>query len=154
MSIFTNNNFKDVVEFHEKFAVPTAARPSFLGAELQEFREKFLEEELEEFKHACILGHMEDAADALVDLVYVALGTAHMMGLPWQTLWNEVQRANMSKERALSAKQSTRGTAFDVVKPIGWTPPSHTAALLQDAEVVSEGAEQFPTFTGYKDLTA
>jgi predicted HAD superfamily Cof-like phosphohydrolase len=64
-------------------------------------------------------------ADALIDLVYVAMGTAHLLGLPWEALWNEVQIANMRKVRAAAdASDSKRGSAFDVVKPPGWQPPN------------------------------
>jgi predicted HAD superfamily Cof-like phosphohydrolase len=62
-------------------------------------------------------------ADALVDIVYVAMGTAYMMGLPWQQLWDEVQRSNMDKVRASDASQSKRKNSLDVVKPQGWVGP-------------------------------
>jgi predicted HAD superfamily Cof-like phosphohydrolase len=142
-----SENFKDVQAFHEKFNVPRAERPSFLPYELLQFRVKFMLEELQEFNtatgnHFTIVMdqhrpydpmrsplNMHEAADALVDLVYVALGTADMMGLPWQQLWDEVQRKNIAKVRAVSAQQSKRGTVYDVVKPHGWTPPDHFPAL-------------------------
>lgn len=41
----------------------------------------------------------------------------------WNTLWDDVQRANMSKVRAKSAAESKRGSAWDVVKPAGWIGP-------------------------------
>ncbi len=95
-------------------------------------------------------------ADALVDLVYVALGTAHMHALPWQKLWDDVQRANMSKERCgidhhfesdpddprcgyrhdkgyrcnqPKAKHSLRGNALDVIKPANWKGPDPHGVL-------------------------
>jgi predicted HAD superfamily Cof-like phosphohydrolase len=45
-------------------------------------------------------------------------------------LWDDVQRANMSKERATSVSQSKRGSTFDVIKPKGWVPPA-TAAIIE-----------------------
>jgi predicted HAD superfamily Cof-like phosphohydrolase len=126
-----SNNFQDVVDFHKKFGVPHAVRPSFLDAKTHEFRVKFMQEELTEFCEAAMSDNMEDMADALVDLVYVALGTAHMMGLPWDKLWDEVQRANMSKQRAATAGDSKRGTSLDVIKPPGWTAPNHKPALAE-----------------------
>ena len=41
----------------------------------------------------------------------------------WDELWNDVQHANMSKERALKATDSKRGSTYDVIKPVGWVPP-------------------------------
>lgn len=62
--------------------------------------------------------------DGLIDLVYVAYGTAHFMGYPWRKGWRLVQRANMAKVRAKAdASNSLRGHALDVVKPEGWTAP-------------------------------
>lgn len=119
----------DVRAFHLKFGVAMATKPSWLSEEGQEFRRKFMQEELDEWSEACEHRDMELAADALVDLAYVVHGTALMMGLPWPLLWSEVQRANMAKERAKSASDSKRGTRLDVIKPEGWTPPSHALAL-------------------------
>jgi hypothetical protein len=107
------NDFDDVGEFHRKFNLPVASDglPRELTRDELEFRLKFLIEELEEYAHAVgydlyteLNRHHErqdlpKAFDALIDLVYVALGTAHLHRFPWQEGWNEVQRANVTKER-------------------------------------------------------
>jgi len=127
-------NFNDVGDFHEKFGLPfvesnnTINLPGDTGAEkndaLMQFRIKFMEEELTEFIQGYEFKDIAQMADALVDLSYVVLGTAHMLGLPWQELWDDVQRANMTKERAASdGSNSKRGSSFDVVKPEGWVGP-------------------------------
>lgn len=41
----------------------------------------------------------------------------------WDELWDDVQRANMSKERATDPSQSKRGSSYDIIKPAGWVPP-------------------------------
>lgn len=120
---------EDVRLFQEKFGTPMASRPSLLDQKAFDFRVKFLGEELEEFVVSHTAGDLISAADALVDLAYVLHGTALMMGLPWEDLWKEVQRANMTKERATSAAQSKRGSAIDVIKPPGWKGPDHTQFL-------------------------
>jgi predicted HAD superfamily Cof-like phosphohydrolase len=146
----TMTNFQDVVAFHEKFGVPHVKRPSFLDEGALSFRLKFMQEELDEFALGAVKENMEDMADALIDLVYVALGTAHMMGLPWDKLWDEVQRANMSKQRASSAGESKRGTSLDVIKPAGWTAPNHVPALAEfyvpPHGVYSIGSVQYDLF--------
>lgn len=123
----------DVAAFQAKFDVPMAPKPAFLDAAAGTFRIDFMMEELSEFVEAVETRDLEKAADALVDLVYVAHGTALMMGLPWTQLWDEVQRANMAKERAANAGQSKRKrkSSLDVIKPPGWTPPDHSVALRQ-----------------------
>lgn len=119
----------DVRQFQEKFGVPMADKPSLLDQKTFDFRRKFMQEELNEFSDSHVEGDLIGAADALVDLVYVVHGTALMMGLPWEDLWNEVQRANMTKERAATAAQSKRGSALDVIKPPGWKGPDHAQFL-------------------------
>lgn len=117
------SNYEDVCAFHEKFGLNSPIKPTLLDQDTLAYRLKFLEEELFEFRVSSIGDDLPGMADALIDLVYVAMGTAYMMGLPWQSLWNEVQRANMSKVRASSAEQSKRGSSLDVVKPAGWVGP-------------------------------
>lgn len=81
---------------------------------------------------------LADGADALADLVYVALGTAHLMRLPFDAVWAEVQRANMAKERATGADdpRSKRRHSLDVVKPPGWKAPDHWPAIYERALAV------------------
>ena len=127
------SNFEDVSLFHAKFDLHQSRSdpgPQKVPLDVFEFRLRFLYEELHEFEDAWANRNEADLADALIDLVYVAMGTAHIFGFPWQELWDEVQRANMSKVRATSSEQSTRRSKFDVVKPKGWTPPN-IAAVLQ-----------------------
>ena len=144
----SDSNFDDVGRFHTKFGLPanepdTRGEPREFTKEMVLFRAKFLLEEVEEFCEAAglriILDEMGKASvedtyrdgavdhpqafDALLDVTYVAMGTAHLFGYPWQAGWDEVQRANMTKVRAQSSGESKRGTSLDVVKPDGWTPP-------------------------------
>lgn len=51
----------------------------------------------------------------------------------WLELWADVQRANMSKERAQKASDSKRGSTWDVVKPQGWVGPQTEAIIAKHA---------------------
>jgi len=124
------SNFEDVVEFHRKFSVPIGEFPQLLTKEDYDFRLGFMYEELEEFEKAHESGDLAGAADALIDLVYVALGCAAWMGLPWQELWNDVQRANMSKVAQAVANDANARHKFDVRKPEGWVPPKGKEIIL------------------------
>ena len=146
----SDSDFNDVGKFHKKFGLPSAEHPGprEIDKELIEFRLNFLLEELEEFASACGyylstagpgLKFREDhettkidhtkAFDALIDLNYVSLGTAHLLGYPWPVGWNAVQQANMKKERAVKKEQSARGSLWDVVKPKEWQPPDIKSVL-------------------------
>lgn len=113
----------DVSDFHKKFGLSYTDGPRELPASLAHFRSGFLAEELTEYCRACESGDLEGQLDALVDLVYVAVGTAYLQGFDFQAAWDRVHTANMAKVRAERAEQSKRGSKFDVVKPAGWTAP-------------------------------
>lgn len=123
------SNFSDVTDFHNKFSIPISSTPVLLDPITMDYRLKFLTEEMSEIVKGYYERDIHQVADGLIDLVYVAMGTAVMMGLPWEKLWDEVQRANMSKVRTPSAKASKRGNAFDVIKPEGWKQPDFTQYL-------------------------
>lgn len=120
------SHYHDVVKFHIKFGLIIDTRPALLDEKTAMFRSMFMLEELSEFMQAQQKGDVPKALDALIDLVYVAYGTAIMMGISpecWATAWDEVQQANLKKERAPNAVYSKRGSSLDVVKPEGWQPP-------------------------------
>lgn len=126
------SNFTDVGDFHRKFGLHASdLKPGLevMDESTYQFRFKFLLEELDELEEAWDEGDSAKMFDALIDLVYVAMGTAHLLGFPWQEGWDAVQAANMSKQRAQRAEQSMRGSALDVIKPEGWTPPDIEAVL-------------------------
>ena len=129
----------DVLEFMRKFGQMPSTKhgrelphvPRHLTVRKLVERFKFMEEELHEFKlaidevQAGRSYNLGELADALVDLVYVAKGTANLLGLPWAALWNDVQRANMAKVRGVGK----RGNLVDCIKPVGWVPPKTNDVL-------------------------
>jgi phosphoribosyl-ATP pyrophosphohydrolase len=131
--------------FNQKVtALPIPAVPTMLGADRQEWAMAALKEELVEFEDACEAGDVVEAADALVDLVYFALGRLIEMGVPPLAVMDGVQEANMVKRRGeLSKRPGSLGC--DAVKPEGWTPPDHSWLLnlqLTDLRAFAEGAAQ------------
>lgn len=120
----TTKMMNHVAEFHDKFEVPTLDVPGFLDKETMQFRINFLQEELDEIKKAYKAGNLEDFLDGLVDLVWVALGTAHVCCLPFNQAFDEVYAANMRKVKAETALSSKRGFGGDIVKPEDWQGPN------------------------------
>lgn len=165
----------DVGKFHRRFNLdhtlsPHGVGPRELTPELLTFRTKFMREELHEFEEAAAAGDHAKMFDALLDLVYVAHGTAHLLGYPWDAGWREVQLANMAKVRcALDHKfikspvddpenlcvhvmlnglclrpqheHSLRGNVHDVIKPPGWEPPNIAVILWALGWKVDVGGE-------------
>ena len=127
----------DISQFHERFRLEYAGKPRYLPDELLAFRGKFMAEELGEYfglediaskdfqAMMLALYHrppLVDQLDALVDLVYVAIGTAYLQGFDFREAWRRVHAANMHKVRALRDIDSKRESVYDVVKPSGWLP--------------------------------
>lgn len=117
--LFGPDEFKDVRAFHRKFGLLHSRTPGHLTKRKLNERIDCMYEELLEFRKAVSTQNLAEQADALVDLVYFAKGTAVMLGLPWEDLWMEVQCANMRKVPGVTK----RGHAVDVTKPPGWQPP-------------------------------
>jgi len=136
---------EQVMEFMEKFnhmfltgqGVPLHRHPPTNHPRhltLRKLQERFVqmqEELIEEFYDGMHEQSLEKMADALIDLVYFAKGTANLLGLPWEELWNDVHSANMRKVRG----EKTRGGMLikvDCVKPPGWVGP-RTLDILKAA---------------------
>jgi predicted HAD superfamily Cof-like phosphohydrolase len=140
----------DLAEFHRQYDLFYDGPPRALPDDLQSFRIKFLREELEEYMKAVnalhtarlikmhpddITLHLADALDALVDLVYVALGTAQFHGFDFHEAWQRVHEVNMTQKRRANGdgSDSKRGTSYDVVKIHPFTPPDHTDLVREHA---------------------
>jgi predicted HAD superfamily Cof-like phosphohydrolase len=120
--------FDCVKQFHATVLGIQDTTPTFtLPVEFSQ-RVHFLEEELEELELAHSNKDMVGVADALADLVYVAIGTAHMMGIDFEQVFKAVHAANMQKLRGITK----RGMVYDAIKPEGWVgPESKIEAILR-----------------------
>lgn len=118
------DQFGLVKAMHEHFKIPMQQTPGLLDEETMDFRLKFLDEELNEIRDAWAVGDIEEIADGLIDLCIVALGTAAMMGLPFNDMFVEVHEANMRKVRVEHPSESKRGNGFDLKKPVDWKGPN------------------------------
>ncbi|HEY8780122.1 MAG TPA: hypothetical protein VIM16_00765 [Mucilaginibacter sp.] len=154
----------DVASLHNKMGHNKFRneKPGFLNDDFMKMRLDFAMEELLELGTACGfefeggMGQGEffrgkgarnlcDALDAIIDKVYVDLGTADLMGFRnpvppavkdglemtiWFTAWSRVHRANMLKEPVANARESSRGFGIDLKKPIGWIKPQFRDLLI------------------------
>jgi len=123
---YVDHETLDVRQFLDKFGHITNNHPVHLTKRKLIERHECMLEELNEFKDGVDFQDLGAMADALIDLVYFAKGTAIMLGLPWETLWADVQSANMDKVPGVGK----RGHTVDVVKPHGWIPPQTDSILV------------------------
>lgn len=126
----------DIIAFRRKFDLPLPQYVTPPDVSVFTFKINHLEEEIAELKDAFsdpqlnIDNKMAGIADALVDLAYVAIGTAVGWGINFDECWHQVHAANMRKERAKpDGSNSKRGNGLDIVKPEGWIGPDILAAI-------------------------
>lgn len=138
--VSTFDPVRDIELFHQRFRLGYEGKPRLLDDELRKFRSLFMHEELTEYDYYSDGVHevqyrLEGCLDALVDLVYVALGTSYLHGFNFREAWRRVQDANMVKVRAERRDDSKRGSTFDVVKPPGWVAPDHSDLVREHAHL-------------------
>jgi len=88
-----------VAEFHRTFKHPVEASPVIPAKERCALRVALIQEELKELEEAIQNEDIVEVADALCDIQYVLSGAVLEFGLgkKFRSLFDEVQRSNMSK---------------------------------------------------------
>ena len=91
-----------------------------------EFRIDFLREELDETEAALVSMDSEDIVDGLIDLCVVAIGTLDAFGVDPYKAWDEILRANLSKEVGVKPERPNPMGLPDLIKPEDWEGPDHS----------------------------
>ena len=88
-----------VAEFHKTFKHPVLDKPAIPGEDRCKLRVALIAEELKELEVAILEKDIVSVADALCDIQYVLSGAILEFGLgdKFKSLFDEVQRSNMSK---------------------------------------------------------
>lgn len=125
-----NNWHNDIHDMHAKFGVHEWMEKNKDDTELMQkfmdFRLKFLEEELNETRAAATYDrNAEEVVDGLIDLCVVAIGTLDAFGVDAQKAWESVHTANMAKQVGVKESRPNPLGLPDLIKPEGWTGPSH-----------------------------
>jgi predicted HAD superfamily Cof-like phosphohydrolase len=126
----------DMVAMHTKFGVNPVVREfdQTKARAFLEFRIKFLKEELDEMQKALddfdagnidAITAADDIVDAAIDLCVVAIGTLDAYDVNADEAWNRVWEKNMEKEVGVKASRPNPLGLPDLVKPEGWTAPTH-----------------------------
>ena len=130
MTMFTN--FEEVARAYRHFEIHNyGGPPHHIPRQHEVFRLRALQEELTELNDGYKNHDLEAIADALVDLVVFALGTAVVHDLPWEPLFAEVMRANMEKIPGEGNKFRRVDGVVDLLKPDNWRPPDILRTLQQ-----------------------
>jgi len=121
---------QDIHDMHTKFGVRDAVQKfdSVMLRTFLRFRLDFLHEELGETEKAAQSGiplDPEEVVDGLIDLCVVAIGTLDALGVDPHEAWDEVHKANMTKEVGVKESRPNPLGLPDLIKPEGWVGPSH-----------------------------
>jgi predicted HAD superfamily Cof-like phosphohydrolase len=113
-----DKNWEQVRAFHLAFDNPYSDTPKFLDSKRANLRYCWMLEELDEFIAS---DEIVEQADAMIDLIYFALGTLVEMGIKPDKLFDIVHSANMSK--LWEDGKPHFNEQGKVIKPKGWNDP-------------------------------
>ncbi len=104
------DSLNQVAEFHRTFKHPIEPEPCIPSEQRCQLRVSLIAEELKELEEAIQNNDLVEVADALCDIQYVLSGAVLEFGLgeKFRTLFDEVQRSNMSKScRSMEEAEAT-----------------------------------------------
>jgi len=110
-----NDYFERVKAFHLKYGFLFNEKPALIPIELAGNRRSWLLEEIKELEEAEKKGDIVGIADALGDIMYLTFGTAVCYGIPIDSVFNEIDRSNMTKSQGDMKGKAVKG--FDYVSP-------------------------------------
>lgn len=138
----------DISEMHTKFGVREVIEKLDREKLLKflKFRLDFLREELDEarsaydklveiqsktdmdpaYREKLVTENGDDVVDAMIDLCVVAIGTLDAFQVDAYEAWARVHDKNMEKEPGIKPERPNPLGLPDLIKPAGWTPPSHS----------------------------
>lgn len=126
----STNWFKDMQDMHKKYGVDKWMNEEKKSDwsrlnKYMDFRIKMMQEELDETKAAFKNKNQEEVVDGIIDLCVFAIGTLEVFGVDANKAWDQVYKANMSKEVGIKEGRPNPLGLPDLVKPEGWEGPTH-----------------------------
>jgi len=107
---------EEVQTFLTKFGLSYKGSPQSLHATIKADRIKHMREEISEYSYA---KNKEEELDAIIDIIYLAIGTGLMQGFDIEEAFKRVHQANM--KRIKNPVITDKGGIF---KPKGWQAPN------------------------------
>jgi predicted HAD superfamily Cof-like phosphohydrolase len=117
-----SKTLEQVKEFMVACEQPVRDKPQLINKKEAELRLMLIEEEVKELREAVETDNLVEIADAFADIRYVVDGGMHSFGIApiFETLFDEVQRSNMTK--VVNGKV-IRNEAGKIQKPEGYSKP-------------------------------
>ena len=119
----------DIHMMHHKFGVGKWFEENKGDKDLMQkylkFRLDMCQEEMTETFDAMKAGDPEEIVDGLIDLCVFAIGTLDVFGVDANYAWDNVYEANMEEEPGVKTERPNPFGLPDLMKPEGWTSPTH-----------------------------
>ena len=119
----------DIYMMHNKFGVKEWFEKNKDDKDLMRkylmFRMLMIGEEYQETLTALNNSDAEEVVDGLIDMIVFAIGTLDVFNVDANEAWNRIYEANMAKEPGVKPGRPNRFGLPDLLKPLGWKPPSH-----------------------------
>ena len=145
---------KAVEEFNRDVVkLPEPNGPRQLSIDRYRWFQGVVDEEMAELWEGITNQSIGDQADAIIDLIYFALGRLYEMGIPAEECFNDVHKANLRKSRGI--KDRTIQSNDDAIKPKGWAPPTHSwleylsPAFIEAARMRAKKSKDYKDAKGY-----
>ncbi len=127
--------FADVLAFNLKFGAAVAPLPSMPDPDVAELKVRLVIEESHELTDAIHRSDLPEVADAVADLVYVALGLAQAFGIDMRPVWQAVHASNMAK---VGGQRRDDGK---ILKPADWQPPRIEGVLARQTPLLASSTQ-------------
>lgn len=132
-----NKEWEKVKEFQIKAKQPVSNIPIELNKDRVFVRSIWMLEEIDEFRNS---KNIVEQADAIIDLMYFAIGALVEMGIEPDKLFDIVHEANMSKlDSGNNYKCDGNGK---ILKPKNWISPNSSIKAILEQQKENFGKKQ------------
>ena len=112
----------DVFNDQRKFMQACGQSTDTFNKEQFSLYTRLVEEEVGELQDAISAEDRKECLDALIDIIVVAAGAIHSLGVDAEGAWKEVMRSNFDKVDPKTGRVNKREDG-KVLKPANWEPP-------------------------------
>ena len=112
----------DIFSDQRKFMQACGQSTDTLNPDQFNLYTRLVEEEVGELQDAVAAGDRKECLDALIDIMVVAAGAIHSLGVDAEGAWKEVMRSNFDKVDPRTGRVNKREDG-KVLKPANWEPP-------------------------------
>lgn len=139
--------FMQVREFQQLFGHPVADFPTLMDPARVAVRSKWMRSELDEFEDP-EKQTVKDQCDAMIDLIYFALGTMVEIGVLPQPVMDIVHiEGNMKKLHLIDGVlQVVKDEDGKTVKPAGWVAPEPLIEAEIDRQALTRPIDAFGAY--------